>query len=61
MGGVGSALDAVAKRMRKLNKTLKAINELKEKVKRGESLDMPQLQKIKNEAEIRRELASLGV
>ncbi|KAJ6589917.1 hypothetical protein DFH09DRAFT_1140435, partial [Mycena vulgaris] len=60
-GGVDSALDAVAKRMRKLNKTLKAIDELKEKVKKGESLEMTQLQKIENEAEIRRELASLRV
>ncbi|KAJ7476118.1 hypothetical protein FB451DRAFT_1557904 [Mycena latifolia] len=59
-GGVGSALDAVAKHIRKLNKKLKAIDELKEKVKRGESLEMTQLQKIENEAEIRRELASLG-
>ncbi|KAJ7123063.1 hypothetical protein C8R44DRAFT_876254 [Mycena epipterygia] len=57
-GGVGSALDADAKLVRKLNKKLKDIDKLKEKVKKGESLEMTQLQKIENEAEIRRELAS---
>jgi translation initiation factor 2A len=39
---------------------LKAIDELKEKAKRGERLEATQLKKMEGEAEIRRELASLG-
>lgn len=40
---------------------LKAIEELKEKAKRGERLEATQLKKMEGEAEIRKELASLGV
>lgn len=60
-GGLDSALDPVAKKARNLNKKLKAIDELKDKAKRGERLEATQLKKIEGEAEIRRELASLGV
>jgi len=38
---------------------LKAIEELKEKQKRGERLEVTQLKKIEGEADIRRELAAL--
>ncbi|KAF8957747.1 eukaryotic translation initiation factor eIF2A-domain-containing protein [Flammula alnicola] len=55
------ALDAVAKKARNLNKKLKAIDELKEKAKRGERLEATQLRKIDGEAEIRKELAALGI
>ncbi|KAJ7221475.1 eukaryotic translation initiation factor eIF2A-domain-containing protein [Mycena pura] len=56
-----SALDPVAKKARNLTKKLKAIDELKDKAKRGERLEATQLKKIEGEAEIRKELASLGV
>ncbi|KAF7353882.1 Eukaryotic translation initiation factor 2A [Mycena venus] len=59
--GLDSALDPVAKKARNLNKKLKAIEELKEKAKRGERLEATQLKKMEGEAEIRKELASLGV
>jgi len=54
-------LDATAKKIRNLNKKLKAIEELKEKAKRGERLEATQVRKIEGETEIRKELASLGV
>jgi len=56
-----AALDASAKKVRNLNKKLKAIEELKEKGKRGERLEATQLRKIDTEAEIRKELAELSV
>ncbi|KAJ6500809.1 eukaryotic translation initiation factor eIF2A-domain-containing protein [Mycena sanguinolenta] len=59
--GLDGALDPAAKKARNLNKKLKAIEELKEKAKRGERLEATQLKKMEGEAEIRRELASLGV
>ena len=40
---------------------LKAIDELKEKQARGERLEATQLKKIDTEAEIRKELAGLGI
>lgn len=40
---------------------LKAIDELKEKVMKGERLEVTQLKKISGEADLRRELASLTV
>ena len=40
---------------------LKAIEELKEKQKKGERLEATQLKKIETEGEIRRELDGLGV
>ncbi|EGO21883.1 hypothetical protein SERLADRAFT_451892 [Serpula lacrymans var. lacrymans S7.9] len=58
-GGDG-ALDPAAKKIRNLNKKLKAIDELKEKARRGERLEATQLKKIDGEAEIRKELAALG-
>ena len=39
---------------------LKAIDELKEKAKRGERLEATQLKKIEGEADIRKELENLG-
>lgn len=54
-------LDPNAKKARNLNKKLKAIEELKEKQKRGERLEATQLKKIEGEAEIKKELAALGV
>ncbi|KAF8638909.1 hypothetical protein AX17_001960 [Amanita inopinata Kibby_2008] len=53
-------LDATAKKIRNLSKKLKAIEELKEKAKRGERLEATQIRKIEGEAEIRKELTSLG-
>ncbi|KAJ8093350.1 hypothetical protein PM082_020207 [Marasmius tenuissimus] len=58
-GGDGS-LDPIAKKVRNLTKKLKAIEELKEKSKRGERLEATQVKKMDGEAEIRAELASLG-
>jgi translation initiation factor 2A len=55
------ALDPVAKKARNLTKKLKAIDELKEKAKRGERLEATQLRKMEGEAEIRKELVALGV
>ena len=40
---------------------LKAIDELREKQKKGERLEATQLKKIDTEAEIRKELAGLGI
>ena len=40
---------------------LKAIDELKDKQKKGERLEATQLKKIDTEAEIRKELAGLGI
>ncbi|KAG5640917.1 hypothetical protein DXG03_006629 [Asterophora parasitica] len=58
--GLDSSLDPVAKKVRNLNKKLKAIEELKEKAKRGERLEATQLRKMEGEVEIRKELSSLG-
>ncbi|TDL18883.1 translation initiation factor eIF-2A [Rickenella mellea] len=58
--GADGALDPVAKKLRNLNKKLKAIEELKEKAKRGERLEATQVKKMEGEAEIRQELASLA-
>jgi len=55
----GSALDATSKKIRKLTKKLKEIEELKGKVDQGERLEATQLNKIKSEAEVRGELAQL--
>ncbi|KAJ8590702.1 translation initiation factor eIF-2A [Rhizopogon salebrosus TDB-379] len=55
------SLDPVAKKVRNLNKKLKAIEELKEKASRGDRLEATQLKKIEGEAEIRKELSSLGI
>lgn len=57
---VEGALDSTAKKIRNLNKKLKAIEELKEKAKRGERLEATQLKKIENEGEIRKELDTLS-
>jgi len=54
-------LDPISKKVRNLNKKLKAIDELKEKAKRGERLEATQLKKMEGEVEIRKELASLGI
>ncbi|KAF7295858.1 hypothetical protein HMN09_01129200 [Mycena chlorophos] len=60
-GGADGALDPIAKKVRNLNKKLKAIDELKEKAKRGERLEATQLKKMEGEVEIRKELAALGI
>ena len=59
--GATGELDSSAKKIRNLNKKLKAIEELKEKAKRGERLEATQLKKMDGEASIRKELAGLGV
>ncbi len=53
-------LDPVAKKIRNLSKKLKAIEELKERAARGDKLEMTQLKKIEGEADIRKELKTLG-
>lgn len=60
-GGDGSSLDPIAKKVRNLNKKLKAIEDLKDKAQKGERLEATQMKKIDTEAEIRKELASLGI
>lgn len=57
--GETAPLDPIAKKIRNLNKKIKAIEDLKEKTKRGERLEATQLKKIDTEAEIRKELDSL--
>ncbi|WFD00246.1 hypothetical protein MYAM1_002994 [Malassezia yamatoensis] len=47
------------KRLRNLSKKLKAIEQLKERRDKGETLEQTQLQKIQTEAEIRAEMQSL--
>ncbi|KAH7908360.1 eukaryotic translation initiation factor eIF2A-domain-containing protein [Hygrophoropsis aurantiaca] len=54
-------LDPIAKKVRNLSKKLKAIDELKEKQKRGERLEATQLKKMEGEAELRKELTGLGI
>lgn len=56
----GGALDPIAKKVRNLNKKLKAIEELKDKAKRGERLEATQLKKMEGETDIRKELTALG-
>jgi len=58
---VDPTLDTNTKKIRNLNKKLKAIEELKEKAKRGERLEATQLRKIDTEAEIRKQLAEVSV
>ncbi|EJD48788.1 translation initiation factor eIF-2A [Auricularia subglabra TFB-10046 SS5] len=52
-------LDPVQKKIRNLNKKLKAIDELKEKRARGDKLENTQVRKIDSEGEVRREIAAL--
>jgi len=59
--GADHTLDPAAKKARNLNKKLKAIEELKDKAKRGERLEVTQLRKMEGEVEIRKELAALGL
>ncbi|PCH38525.1 translation initiation factor eIF-2A [Wolfiporia cocos MD-104 SS10] len=59
--GADGGLDPIAKKVRNLNKKLKAIDELKEKAKKGERLEATQIKKIETEADIRKELAALGI
>lgn len=51
--------DPVAKKIRNLSKKLKAIDDLKAKLAKGDKLEATQLLKIKSEGEIRGELAAL--
>jgi len=57
---VAAEPDPVAKKVRNLSKKLKAIDDLKQKLARGEKLEVTQMQKIDAEQEIRKELESLG-
>jgi translation initiation factor 2A len=50
-------LDPLAKKIRNLTKKLKAIEDLKVRVDKGDRLEATQLKKIEGEAEIRKELA----
>ncbi|KAK7040360.1 hypothetical protein VNI00_009830 [Paramarasmius palmivorus] len=59
-GGGDSSLDPIAKKVRNLTKKLKAIEELKEKAKRGERLEATQIKKMEGEADLRKELTALG-
>jgi translation initiation factor 2A len=59
VGGNAAAAGAIDKKLRNLNKKLKAIQELKEKRAKGEKLEMTQVAKIEAEAELRKELAAL--
>lgn len=59
IGANHSEAGGVEKKLRNLTKKLKAIEQLKERRDRGETLEQTQLQKINTEADIRRELASL--
>ncbi|KAI5823094.1 translation initiation factor eIF-2A [Schizophyllum commune Tattone D] len=58
---VDGSLDPTAKKVRNLTKKLKAIEELKEKAKRGERLEATQVKKIEGEGALKAELAGLGV
>lgn len=57
-GGI-SAPGAIDKKVRNLNKKLKAIQELKEKRDKGEKLEQTQVKKIESEASLMKELATL--
>jgi translation initiation factor 2A len=52
-------LDPLAKKIRNLTKKLKAIEDLKVRVDKGDRLEATQLKKIEGEAEIRKELAAI--
>lgn len=52
-------VDPTVKKIRNLNKKLKAIDELKQKLARGDKLEVTQMQKIEAENDIRKELAGL--
>ncbi|CAE6446137.1 unnamed protein product [Rhizoctonia solani] len=51
--------DPVIKKIRNLSKKLKAIDDLKQKLARGDKLEVTQVQKIDAENDIRKELAAL--
>lgn len=59
VGGNAAGMGAIDKKLRNLNKKLKAIQELKDKRDKGEKLEQTQLQKIETEASLREELANL--
>ncbi|RSH94843.1 hypothetical protein EHS25_004649 [Saitozyma podzolica] len=56
----GAVDEAVAKKVRNLTKKLKAIEDLKDRIKKGDTLEKTQLQKIEGEAQIRSEIEALG-
>lgn len=60
VGACSSDGGVVEKKLRNLTKKLKAIEQLKERRDKGETLEQTQLQKIDGEADIRRELEALG-
>lgn len=57
--GNAAAPGAIDKKVRNLNKKLKAIQELKEKRDKGEKLEQTQVKKIESEASLMKELATL--
>lgn len=59
VGGNAAGMGAIDKKLRNLNKKLKAIQELKDKRDKGEKLEQTQLQKIETEASLREELSNL--
>lgn len=61
VGASSSDAGATEKKVRSLTKKLKAIEQLKERRARGETLEQTQLQKMDGEAEIRRELEALNM
>lgn len=52
--------DAAQKKIRNLTKKLKAIDDLKARVAKGEQLEKTQLQKVETEASVREEIRALG-
>jgi translation initiation factor 2A len=52
--------DAAQKKIRNLTKKLKAIDDLKARIAKGEQLEKTQMQKIDTEAEVRSEIKTLG-
>lgn len=58
-GSQNNMSGTIDKKIRNLNKKLKAIQELKERKSKGEKLEQTQLQKIATEGELRKELADL--
>lgn len=52
--------DAAQKKIRNLTKKLKAIDDLRARIAKGEALEKTQMQKIESEASVRAEIAALG-
>ncbi|PWN41014.1 translation initiation factor eIF-2A [Ceraceosorus guamensis] len=59
IGGDAEGAAAIEKKVRNINKKLKAIQDLKDRKAKGETLEEMQLSKIAGEAELRKELKAL--